>query len=118
MGQDLIFIINDNKDYLKQIAAKVDEVNLEKNSSKILVCNKIDLRNQVGFIDKAVGEQLADQLGAAYYECSARTGLQIEALYSNILKVAFKEELESQLEDELKNNQENAYDLDNSNSPF
>jgi Ras-related protein Rab-8A len=49
---------------------------------KVLVANKIDLPNRV--IETERGEQLAKEYGLVFYECSARTGANINELFHHM----------------------------------
>ena len=50
-----------------------------------LVGNKLDLAHLRG-VDRALAEEKASELGAAYIETSAKTGENVEALFNQLLK--------------------------------
>lgn len=56
---------------------------------KVLVANKIDLPNRV--IETERGEQLAQEYGLAFYETSARTGVNINELFHHMAQSIMKD---------------------------
>ena len=67
------------KNWIKQIKEEVtDKVSI------ILVGNKIDMENQ-RVVSKEEGEKMAASYGLKFYECSAKTGENVEEIFKDIV---------------------------------
>ena len=75
---------NNITNWLKQI-----EQHATDDVMKVLIANKIDLPNRV--IETERGEQLAKEYGLAFFETSARTGVNINELFHNMAQSIMKD---------------------------
>ena len=66
--------------WISQIKEEVDE-----KVTIILVGNKID-REEVRVVTKEKGEELAKEFGLPYFECSAKTGVNITTAFNELVK--------------------------------
>jgi len=73
----------------------MDDINKQcaKNIDVFLVANKIDLE-RYRVVSKEEGEELAKKYKISYFECSAKTGENIENLYFNIATIISKKIIE------------------------
>jgi small GTP-binding protein len=73
----------------------MDDINKQcsKNIDVFLVANKIDLE-KYRVVSKEEGEELAKKYKILYFECSAKTGENIENLYFNIATIISKKIIE------------------------
>jgi Ras-related protein Rab-8A len=68
---------NNIQNWLKQIEAHASD-----NVVKVLVANKTDLPNRV--VSEEKGQELADQHGLHFFECSAKNGQNINELFMHV----------------------------------
>ena len=66
--------------WISQIKEEVDE-----KVTIILVGNKID-REEVRVVTKEKGEELAKEFGLPFFECSAKTGVNINTAFNELVK--------------------------------
>ena len=85
----LIFSVTDRKSFdnvqnwLNQIKEEVDE-----QVTLILVANKIDCENRE--VDSDEGEELANEFNIKFFECSAKTGRNIDLAFDELIKKMVK----------------------------
>ena len=100
-GLLIVYAINDRKsfekidDWLKEVEEKK---NTNSNVPLVLIGNKIDLENEreVNFEE---GEKLALKYGMKFYECSAKTGININEAFQYLIDGVvdiYKEEIFSE----------------------
>ena len=70
--------------WLKQI-----DTHASQGVVKVLVANKIDLPNRIISTEK--GQELADAHGLAFFECSAKTGANINELFTDVASKIVKD---------------------------
>ena len=75
---------NNISNWLKQI-----DTHASQGVAKILVANKIDLPNRI--ISSEKGQELADAHGLAFFETSAKTGVNINELFMDIASKIVKD---------------------------
>ena len=88
-GMILIFSVNDIKSF-DNIRSWISSLKEEINEKVpiILVGNKIDCKDRT--IDKSEGEELANEFNIKYYECSAKTGENINLVFDELTKEMVK----------------------------
>ena len=74
------------QNWLKQI-----DQHASSNVAKVLVANKCDRPDKV--IETERGRMLAEQHGLAFFETSAKTGLNINEVFQSIAKVIIRDKL-------------------------
>ena len=77
---------NNISNWLKQI-----DQHASSNVAKVLVANKCDKPDKV--IESERGKALADQHGLAFFECSAKTGFNVQEIFNHIAKIIIKDKL-------------------------
>ena len=77
---------NNISNWLKQI-----DQHASSNVAKVLVANKCDKPDKV--IESERGKALADQHGLAFFECSAKTGYNVQEIFQHIAQIIIKDKL-------------------------
>jgi Ras-related protein Rab-1A len=80
-----ITTFNDVKKWYKEI----NDINYQ-DKPIFLVCNKIDIKDR--FIDKNIGQNLANILKIPYYEVSAKSGIGIDKMFIDLVNIMIKKE--------------------------
>ena len=89
-GAILVFDIT-NKDSFELIKGWIDDINenAEADIGKIIIGNKLDMSdNRQVLLEDA--EELAKDLGCEYFECSAKTGENINEALDEIAKLSYE----------------------------
>ena len=73
------FTYDNIKNWVKQIREEVSP-----KVTIILVANKIDVDKRA--VDKEEGEKIAQECGIPYFECSAKTGENIDSTFNEVVK--------------------------------
>ena len=76
----LIESFHNVKNWIKQIKKEASD-----KVSIILVGNKIDMENE-RVVSNEEGEKIADEYGLKFFECSAKTGVNIEQIFKEVAK--------------------------------
>ncbi len=76
-----------NKESFEHVKLWIDE--LQRNNSKVdmfLIANKVDL-NRDRVVSKEEGERLAKKNNMIYFECSAKSGLNVDEMFFKIAEL-------------------------------
>ena len=88
-GAHGIILIYDvtNKDTFESVRNWIKQIKEEVNDNVciILVGNKIDMEDQ-RVVTKEQGESMANEYGLTHYECSAKTGDNVEKSFNDLVK--------------------------------
>jgi GTPase KRas protein len=63
-----------------------DKINPKRDKPVVLCANKIDLETKRE-VKKEEGQQLATKYGAKYFEVSAKTGLNVEEAFRELINM-------------------------------
>ena len=85
-----------------------DSENCETKVTKILVGNKIDLKDK-RTVDKEIIEAFAEKKDMKYFESSAKEGINIDELFRELAELILKDKTEEEINEEYTNN--NNYSL-------
>jgi len=88
-GQGFVLVYSIDKkesfEEIKKIKKRVDRMNDFKQVSAILVGNKCDLINNIE-VTTEEGQQLANELNAQFIEASAKSGLNCDEIFQNLVR--------------------------------
>jgi len=73
-------LTNGVRDWYEELKKNCEDIN---NLMLVLVGNKIDIEDQRE-VDKIEAEQFAKKIGAFYWEASAKTGFNVEEIFTDI----------------------------------
>lgn len=85
-GYILCYSIENKRSFemIRKFNAKLDELHSNKAISKIIISNKCDIINN-RVISSTEGNNIATELKCFYYECSAKSGENINEIISNFV---------------------------------
>jgi len=86
-GFVLVYAVDKKETFeeIKKVKRRVDRMNDFKQVSAILVGNKCDLVNNIE-VTTEEGQQLANELNAQFIEASAKSGLNCDEIFYNLVR--------------------------------
>ncbi len=88
-GAIIIFDLTDKQSFINSSTWYKDYLSLTHNKFGVLIGNKIDLENE-RVIPSEWGQTLSEKMGFHYFETSAKTGKNVESVFSHIATNLFQ----------------------------